>query len=449
MIRGFLDGQSESVRTLYNEFYACLYNGEAQTPAMASLLSQASASRRLGTSFKQCKGSYIFSALVSDTLIRRFSSSAQDIEKFNQEHFDDFLGLNDGQDIEGDILSEEKEERDRQEAKDSTQEQGEAQGSAQEQGEAQGSAQEQGEAQEPWSAPFCASMNILNDEATQKVIESGLVRLKGLAAGLGKGADEFFLSKEFLAVRNTRFIEILSDYLGRGIASRKKSKTAKEWQDGGVVPYDVETGDNLSRLLGESYALLASEETEDLFFIAYAEQDLLQYQVKERVRKEQGNFVGFIDVSGSMMANNRIDRAMAIAASLAIASLERGGNVELYLFESGFTHIDMPKGTSISDALRLICGRTAGGGTNLEPALSHYIEKSEKDSVQDVLIITDGYLTITEESADRFLELMRGKADVLTLGMGVDRHALCSNVERISGTFISSDSVSEDIKQLA
>ena len=202
---------------------------------------------------------------------------------------------------------------------------------------------------------------------------------------------------------NPKLLEI-SKTLGRyrEIVSQKRKNG---FSYGLGEKYDITSGNNLTLCLAGELALLASPETQALFFHKFQQKDLKQYRKRNRVTKGRGDIIVCVDESISM--KDYINWAHAFALSMLDIAQHEKRKFALVHFSSSHqikTDIFLPGECTVDDTIQS-AEHFFNGGTNFETPLSETL-KLIKDGFDnaDVLFITDGKCRISEKFSKTFLE---------------------------------------------
>ena len=185
----------------------------------------------------------------------------------------------------------------------------------------------------------------------------------------------------------------------KSVITKRKKEIAEEGYDD---MRDVVLGNDLSMVLPSEFISLCSPETEDLFYLAYANEELMEIVTESKAEKEEGPIAIMMDVSGSMDAKigtSEVSRfEMAAGFTLAICKqLEldnRDWNVGFY-DEDIRGGVGTPKGGTVADLFKQFVTIGYGGGTDLGRAFSQIADTIGRD--EDFLVITDGDDNISKQ----------------------------------------------------
>jgi len=146
----------------------------------------------------------------------------------------------------------------------------------------------------------------------------------------------------------------------------------------------------------------ASDEIEMVFAAKLNENSLLQFELNEPPKKEQGPIVILVDSSGSMTSENRDIWASAVGLAFldiayrqkrAIAFIHFGSTVKRVDIFDKWNNIDRAK------VIESIAFFASSGGTNFEAPLSKGIEvirQTGSFKEADIIMLTDGYSHVSD-----------------------------------------------------
>lgn len=401
LMRAYLTHASADAKAFYFDLFASLYDGQGQGSTCSNILEQVERTGQLRGLVHKAKGSYALASTLAEKLYPALRASLSEINAHDQANADSFF---DDDDDDND------------------------------------------DAQEFEALPFA---NVVGDRALVEKIEGDqdLKRIIGLNRYLGPEFAEYAINSDlFSDASSSRSIQFLLDYLGANLFSTK-AKTPS-WSDSGVAPYDVETGNDIARVLPSSIATLGIEELEDLFWSDYAENRLLQYRMRERVKLDSGDFVAFVDVSASMLGQ-RIERALAMVAAMAAGARERGSAVTIYLWSTGFRKIRFERGFELADLFAEIYAPIQMGGTDPYAAISDYLDCVDSGQIaDDILWITDAAFDVSDEVSARYVETLHKKTETVAVLMGVHESSIGAGFRRMSTKIVSTDSFIADVAAL-
>lgn len=174
--------------------------------------------------------------------------------------------------------------------------------------------------------------------------------------------------------------------------------------------------DDLARVLPSELALLADEETADLFYLRLAEKRLLSFEMDGRVvfetqrpvarmvpdvdRSRRGPVVVLVDTSGSMHGEPELAAKAAVLAVLRVALRERRP-CHVVTFSSGndlMEHDLTDLGANLGRLLEFL-GGSFRGGTDPAPALRAAVAKIRQKEMRqaDILMVTDGVFSVADD----------------------------------------------------
>lgn len=199
-----------------------------------------------------------------------------------------------------------------------------------------------------------------------------------------------------------RKLSEIAKLAGRFQAEAKKAQRNKI-KHGYEEVVDIETGNNIERLLPSEIVKLGDETLELLFYKGYCEQALLQYRLESTEKQSKGPIVFCIDNSGSMSGQREI-WSKAIMLAIAQIAMDQRRTFEVIHFDSRIQRKDVfPAGTSDPEKLIESCAFFSQGGTDITCALRDGIRDIRKGeegvdlNKADLICITDGQDHIPED----------------------------------------------------
>ena len=211
-------------------------------------------------------------------------------------------------------------------------------------------------------------------------------------------------------IRKNRDLRELADKVGRFVRLAM-AEQAQKIVHGVDEVHDVEMGDDIHRVLPSELMYLASEETEDLIFLKFAEKGLLQYKLRGTEKVARGAIICMIDSSGSMYgAKDTWARAVGIAL-LHIAH-KQGRDFYGIIFSSGYDRLlefEFPKGVAKPSEVLDFAEAGYHGGTDFMLPINRSVEVLERqyddDNAQkgDLVMVTDGEAPVNPEWLDRYV----------------------------------------------
>lgn len=222
-----------------------------------------------------------------------------------------------------------------------------------------------------------------------------------LAAGSLPGNGDKFTAQQALQIiqKAKRYdLSKIIDKLGRDLgAEAAQSETETK---SGVVFAGIETGNDITKITPTELALPKS-----IFLSYYAEEKLVQYKYVGRKKPDvpkRGDFVLMVDRSSSIRFLNLIGLQQAATASCILTAIKANRNVSAIAFDSyPDKEIVVNSQASLVEFFRRIL---PSGGTDFDLAVDKITAKDRALST-DVLIITDGMLSLSEERKEKLLEI--------------------------------------------
>lgn len=214
-------------------------------------------------------------------------------------------------------------------------------------------------------------------------------RLK-LASELAKNQKLFELAKMLGKVRNV-------------MLSVKKSKVRRPISE----LYDISLGRDLSRLVPYELAKLSDPDLELDFFKRFAEGQLMVYNLREKNRLGEGDFVACIDVSGSMCGEKEI-WAKAVALALMEHAVKRKRRFSVVMFDTEIKYSKTFEGRPTLEDVIEIARIATSGGTNFEAPLDEARKIIESGTPNaDILFISDGECKVDDRWLEEFEEFKK------------------------------------------
>lgn len=223
-------------------------------------------------------------------------------------------------------------------------------------------------------------------------------------------------------IKKSRILQEVTKMAGRMKSIAKKIRAERTIEVREEV-YDLEMGNDLSKLLPSEYAMLAGhDEVQELLFLKrFAEGQLLQYKFRGKEDKAKGPIVMLIDRSGSMGGENEI---WARAIMIAMQDIAKQDNRDLHLVyydHRVFKEILLPMGRATNtDEWMAFVGIGSDGGTNFETPLNRAVEIIEKHNHMhqaDIVMISDGECHIDEQKWLRDFNAKKEKLGFKAIGV--------------------------------
>jgi uncharacterized protein with von Willebrand factor type A (vWA) domain len=210
-------------------------------------------------------------------------------------------------------------------------------------------------------------------------------------------------------IRNNRTLRELAEKVGRFV-TMALSEQAQKIVHGIDEIHDVELGNDVNKALPSELMMLADEDLEFLFLEKFAEQKLLQYQLRGVEKVSRGAIVCMIDSSGSMHGS-RDTWARAVGIALLHIAYKQKRDFYGIIFSSAYDDlIEFQFDKGIATPHEVLDFAEAGyhGGTDFEKPVSRGVEvlreqfSDEGSQKGDLVMITDGECAVSEEWLDRY-----------------------------------------------
>jgi uncharacterized protein with von Willebrand factor type A (vWA) domain len=271
-------------------------------------------------------------------------------------------------------------------------------------------AEEQAEAD--WEAQFDEALGDLDlDRLTNKALEAAfdeVDEIENARKGIGLEDGEWYSmnpeSRMAMADKlRTKEMKELAEVIGRmkrfalGVKATRINDVPHE-------AYDVESGNDLRRVLRAQFALLGTEETKYEFYRRYTEKELLQFKMRGTEDVGKGPIVIAIDKSGSMQGAP-FRWAMGVAEALRRFAAEEDRDYYAMFFgaNNDRERFDFPGGKGPFDKVLAFLGTQANGGTQFDGVLTEALEKASRSfdgegkGKADIVFITDGCANLEEQ----------------------------------------------------
>lgn len=268
-----------------------------------------------------------------------------------------------------------------------------------------------------WESQFDEALSGLDlDRLANKALEDAfdeVEEIENARKGIGLEDGEWYSmnpeSRMAMADKlRTQEMKELAEVIGR----MKRFALGVKAQRINDVPheaYDVETGNDLRRVLRAQFALLGTKETTYEFYRQYTEKELLQFKMRGTEDVGKGPIVIAIDKSGSM-SGAPFRWAMGVAEALRRFAAEEDRDYYAMFFgnNNDRERFDFPLGKGPFDKVLAFLGTQANGGTQfdgvLEEALSKASQSFDGDAKgkADIVFITDGCAHLDESWIKKF-----------------------------------------------
>ena len=175
----------------------------------------------------------------------------------------------------------------------------------------------------------------------------------------------------------------------------------------------ITAGANIERLLPSEIALLADPDLEDLFYLKFAEHNLMQYDLIGHEPEGQGPIIIAIDESGSMMTDyggmtGEVWSKAVMLALLSIARLQKRDLAVLHFSGPDDLRLDQfPKGEATPAEVIACASFFFNGGTVFEPWMEKALELVDGSQFEkaDVICVSDGITSISPETKTKWAKI--------------------------------------------
>ncbi len=168
----------------------------------------------------------------------------------------------------------------------------------------------------------------------------------------------------------------------------------------------ITTGCEIERLLPSEIALLADTDLEDLFYLKFAENSLMQYDLIGNEPEGQGPIIIAIDESGSMTTDyggmtGEVWSKAVMLALLSIARLQKRDLAVIHFSGPDDLRLDLfPKGEATPAEVIACASFFFNGGTVFKPWMEKALELVDGSQFEkaDVICVSDGISDVSPES---------------------------------------------------
>lgn len=336
--------------------------------------------------------------------------------------------------------------------------QGAGQGLQQALSEAEAAAQAAAAAQQQQSQAAQHGAQALQGAAKQAQKDLNEEEAAASAYGIGPGQLKIMPWEERQALTrelNHGKLKKLADMIGawREYADAERRRSIAKHPS---EVFDVELGNNIARLVSTEINSIAMPELEDLFWLRYANQGLMQWQERGPAVLGKGPIILVCDESGSMGAP--VDREgntremWSKAIGLALADQARRGKRDFYYigFSSGYEQwrLDFPNGETPIDKVKQFATHFFQGGTEytkpLTMALDIMKEHAEAGRPRpDIVFVTDDDCRVPEEFVEKW-RAAREEMGMTVYGIQIGGSALRNTMPLLCDKTIDLSQINSD-----
>lgn len=178
--------------------------------------------------------------------------------------------------------------------------------------------------------------------------------------------------------------------------------------------YDIELGNDISRVIPSEMALLNNKQTRKEWQRKYVEGNLMQYKLRGKEQVGKGPIICCIDSSGSMSGERELWSKAVALGLLEIAKMQKR-DMAVIQFANGIENLDITMfEKNDKELLRKIVHMASyfiGGGTDFEIPLSAAIDITKQNEFKkaDIVFITDGECDTSDKWLEAFLQVKKEK----------------------------------------
>ncbi|HEC99051.1 MAG TPA: hypothetical protein ENN18_01520 [Proteobacteria bacterium] len=176
--------------------------------------------------------------------------------------------------------------------------------------------------------------------------------------------------------------------------------------------YDVELSSDLNRILPSELALLCRANTRKIFYRNFLEGKLLSYKLRGKEKLGRGPIIVCEDQSGTMKGEREIWAKALSLGLLDIAHLQKRHFAHIaFSSESECITTVCPKGQAHPGTVIALAEHFFSGGTDFETPLAEAMRILQQDEFKngDVIFVTDGQCSVSEDFLENFLEVKKRK----------------------------------------
>lgn len=209
-------------------------------------------------------------------------------------------------------------------------------------------------------------------------------------------------------IHNNQKLREMAEMIGR-MVRLALGEQARKIIHGHDEVHDVETGNDIHRVLASELSLLGLPETTILFLKKFAEGELLQYQLRGTEKVARGAIICMVDSSGSMYGSREV-WSKAVALALLNIANKQNRDFHAIIFSSAgeYKEWSFPRGKAEVEDVLDFAELFIGGGTDFQTPIGRGIEilsrqyADEKAQKGDLMLITDGECAVSDEWRDRY-----------------------------------------------
>lgn len=246
-----------------------------------------------------------------------------------------------------------------------------------------------------------------------------LEKVYAFASGCGfnlkdlvKGKDAAEAWKLFKVLKDNSKLSKLMEIAGRFARVASATKKMKV-RPGRAEVYDIETSNDLTRVLASEFIYLAEPELEDLFYLKFVQGSLQSYELQSDEHVGKGPVIVCVDISVSMYAGFgknmiRLDWAKAVALAMLMKCKKEKRDIHVVFFNSRVARqFSYPKGEITADQLTSFASVGVSGGTSFPPPLNVSIQRIQEQSEYkkaDIIFLSDGDARLSDSYIADFNE---------------------------------------------
>jgi len=241
-------------------------------------------------------------------------------------------------------------------------------------------------------------------------------------------AEKLEMANRLRANNNLKKIAMLAGKFQR----EAQDKQTKKPTAGPDEITDIETGNDIGRLLPSELMKFADEDLEWVVAKDFLERSCLQYYLEENIPESAGPIVCCVDVSGSMQGEFDVwANSIALAMLKVAVSQRRDFHIIKFDTQVKYTKTFSWNNVDTSELIKAITYFT-GGGTNFTAPMSKALKVIKESAAMknaDIIFITDGYAELDVEQTIK--EKTELKTEIYSICLGTS----CEVLKKVSDKY--------------
>jgi uncharacterized protein with von Willebrand factor type A (vWA) domain len=281
-------------------------------------------------------------------------------------------------------------------------------------------------------------------EAAKEDINESKELCQAFSFGTETGSDnntsdteKLELANKLRANKNLKKIAMLAGKFQR----EAQDKQTKKPTAGPDEITDIETGNDIGRLLPSELMKFADEDLEWVIAKDFLERSCLQYYLEENIPESSGPIVCCVDVSGSMQGEFDV-WANSICLAMLKLAVSQKRDCHIIKFDTQVKYSKTFSWNNV-DSVELIKAITyfTGGGTNFTAPMSKALKVIRESAAMknaDIIFVTDGYAELDVEKT--IAEKTELKTEIYTVCLGTS----CEVLKKVSDKYYELADLTQD-----